>query len=232
MAYTRTFEGFAPPRRYDSLPYTEALIRESATEMGAYTTIDTKTLSPVDADPESPASHNFTTDDATLALGWYIIRWRAAAGDVFDSDPVYYPSFAPGAAYAEIADVQQQNVVRTLTATSRPNTGQVSDWLEQTAGVIDGLLRESGYTLPVPTTATQALKMLEHYNALGAAAMVEWGAPTSDRRKEAMDLWDNAQQMLREDLLNLDMPRDDVTHTVRSNFSSSPTPFFTRDLEL
>lgn len=133
-------------------------------------------------------------------------------------------------AYATVSDVQQQNVVRTISATSRPNASQVIDWLEQTAAVLDGLLRESGYSLPVPTTATQVLKLLEHYNALGAAALVERGAPTSDRRKEAQELWEGAQKMLRDDLLNLDAPRDEATRTIRA--PAYATPMFTRDQEL
>lgn len=112
MAYTRTFEDYTPPRRYDSLPFTQALIRESATETGTYTTIDTKTLSPVDADPSAPASRNFTTDDATLAAGWYVIRWQDAASSVFDSDPVYFPS--GGVAFATAEDVQTR-LLRDLT---------------------------------------------------------------------------------------------------------------------
>ena len=133
-------------------------------------------------------------------------------------------------AYATVADVQQQNVTRTLSGSSRPNIDQVLDWLEQTGAVIDGLLREAGYSLPIPATATQTLKLLEGYNALGAAAMVEWGAPTSDRRKEAQELWDGAQKMLRDELLSLDIPRDEDLHTVRS--APVATPYFTRDMEL
>lgn len=90
MPYTRSFEGYAPPRRYDGLPFTSALIREAATAGGPYTTIDTKALTPADADPANPVSRNFTTDDATLETGWYIIRWQDAASATFDSDPIQY----------------------------------------------------------------------------------------------------------------------------------------------
>lgn len=90
MPYTRTFEGFAPPRRYDGEPFTLVNIREAATESGAYTTIDTITLTPVDADPEDPQLRNLTTGEAALDNGWYILRWEDADGSVFDSDPIDY----------------------------------------------------------------------------------------------------------------------------------------------
>jgi hypothetical protein len=90
MPFTRTFEGYAPPRRYDSVPFTSALIREAATQAGTYTTVDTIALSPVDANPAAPVSRNFTTAAATLANGWYVIRWQDAGGSTFDSDPIEY----------------------------------------------------------------------------------------------------------------------------------------------
>ena len=133
-------------------------------------------------------------------------------------------------AYATIIYVQQMNTARTLGTSSKPNASQAIDWLEQTAGVLDGILREKGYGLPIPTSATAALRTLEHYNALGAAAMVEQAAPTSDRRKEAEALWENAQKMLREDLILLDAPKDNTTHTIRSG--AAATPMFTRTMEL
>jgi hypothetical protein len=88
MTYTRTFEGYAPPKRYDGLPFVSVTIREASAAAGPYTTIDTKALSPIDANPATPATRNFTTDDATLPNGWYLIVWTDGAGATFDSEPV------------------------------------------------------------------------------------------------------------------------------------------------
>lgn len=134
--------------------------------------------------------------------------------------------------YATVADVEQLNTARTFTGSSKPSTTQVVDWLEQTAGVLDGILKEKGYSLPIATTATGALKTLEHYNAIGAAAFVEQGAPTADRRKEAMDLWLNAQKMLKDGAIELGASQDEALSSPRSSFPCSPTPFFSRDMEL
>lgn len=132
--------------------------------------------------------------------------------------------------YATVADVQQLNTARTFTPSSNPNINQVVDWLGQTAGVLDGILRAGGYALPVPTTATAALSTLEGYNAIGAAAMVEQGAPTSDRREQAMALWEEAQKMLREGMISLDAPRDTDTSSIR--YPAVASPMFSRDIEL
>lgn len=134
--------------------------------------------------------------------------------------------------YATVADVEQLAQARVFTATSKPSTTQVVDWLEQTAGVLDGILRAKGYSLPVPASATQTLKLLEGYNAIGAAAFVEQGAPTSDRRDQAMTLWQDTQKMLKDAMLELDDAQDATVTSPRSSFPSAPTPFFTRDMEL
>lgn len=90
MSIVRTFENQTPPPRYDGLPFTFANIREAATEGGAYTTIETVALSPLDLNPATPQARNFTTADATLTSGWYVVQWEDAAGSTADSDPVKY----------------------------------------------------------------------------------------------------------------------------------------------
>jgi hypothetical protein len=79
-----TFENYQPTPRYDATPWTEARIQEAATADAldaAWTTIETITLSPVDADPENPASRDFTTENGTAADLWYRIVFADATGD-------------------------------------------------------------------------------------------------------------------------------------------------------
>jgi hypothetical protein len=132
MAFTRTFEGFTPPRRYDGLPFTQANIREAQNVGGAYATIDTIALSPLDADPAAPATRNFTTALATLADGWYIIQWEDAAGSTFDSDPINYAASQVGdvdvlAKLARMTDAETEPVLTEddlsdlLAAAARPD---------------------------------------------------------------------------------------------------------------
>jgi hypothetical protein len=137
MAFTRSFEGFAPPRRYDGLAFTSAEIREAATETGSYTTIDTIALFPADTDPANPATRNFTTDDATLVDGWYVIRWVDALGSSFDSDPINYLTSSE-------ADDVRAKISRMVEATSEPvlSADDLDDLVDAAARAdADGLYR-------------------------------------------------------------------------------------------
>lgn len=82
MSEVITFEDFRPPARFDSLPWTEVRIEESATQDGTYAQIDSFTLSPVDVDPTVPASRSFTTELGTADGYWYRIIFADASGDV------------------------------------------------------------------------------------------------------------------------------------------------------
>jgi hypothetical protein len=96
-----TLTDFSPPPRFDGLPFTQARIEEAATASGTFTAIETFALDPVDADPESPASRSFTTEDATLDDGWYRVVFIDANGDESQpSDPVH----SGGGAYFTVAE--------------------------------------------------------------------------------------------------------------------------------
>jgi len=144
MPYTRTFEGYAPPRRYDSLPFTSALIRESATETGTYATIATIALSPVDANPAAPAIRNFTTALAVLENGWYIIRWADAAASTFDSDPINYAAGGTDAdTLAKLGRMVESTTEPTLSSTD------LDDLLDHSARMDeDGLYRSNSAWTP------------------------------------------------------------------------------------
>jgi hypothetical protein len=82
MAEVVTFLRYRPPARFDSLPWTEVRIEESATEDGTYTQIDAIALSPLDADPSDPAFRSFTTELGTALEYWYRILFADASGDI------------------------------------------------------------------------------------------------------------------------------------------------------
>mgnify|MGYP000113614146 CR=1 FL=1 len=148
MAFTRSFEGFAPPKRYDGLPFISVSLRESATSNGTYAEIDTFTLSPVDANPANPGMRNFTTTDATLEEGWYVIRWIDGVGSTFDSDPVRFLSAGEdvewfevdpppaGTTYATATDLR---AALGLDAAELPDS-VAEDLLEDASGRIDSML--------------------------------------------------------------------------------------------
>lgn len=89
MSFIVSLEGFVPPPRYDSLPWTHARIEESTTSStGPWSTVGTPTLSPLDSDPANPQARNFTVTVAT-ATGWYRVVWLDAANNESDSSAVY-----------------------------------------------------------------------------------------------------------------------------------------------
>lgn len=106
-------------------------------------------------------------------------------------------------AYATIQDVQARDPTFTFTATSTPNASQVARFIEDTAAELDGILAARDFTVPVPSTATQAFIMLRGYNALGADALVQEAAPTSRKGDLARKLWEDCKKALRDGQITL-----------------------------
>jgi hypothetical protein len=117
MAVVVSFENYQPTARYDGVPWTEALIQEAATADALdadWTTIDTIALSPVDADPENPASRDFTTENGTAADLWYRIVFADASGDeLLPTVPVQ--NTTPIFAYATVAELARILKIRQPT---------------------------------------------------------------------------------------------------------------------
>jgi hypothetical protein len=134
--------------------------------------------------------------------------------------------------YATVIDVVKQNTARkTFTPNTKPTASQVIEYLDETAGELDSILGGQDYALPVPTTATGALRTLEYFNALGGAAMVEQAAPTSDRRDSALALWENAKKMLIDGVIEFtDVPRSSELALPRA--AEAASPWFSRDMDL
>lgn len=133
--------------------------------------------------------------------------------------------------YATVVDVETFNALRTFSNTSRPSVDDVVRFLHETGAVLDGILSALGYTLPVPSSATGARELLEHYNAIGAWAYTEAAAPESDQRALAEQAWARAQKMLRDGLIEPPgLSKDTTTAAPRMGFT--PTALFTRDMSL
>lgn len=99
--------------------------------------------------------------------------------------------------YASIQNVQARDPTLVFTATSTPNASQVAQFIEDTAAELDGILAARDFSVPVPTTATQAFALLRSYNALGANALVQEASPTSRSRDQARALWEDCKKALR-----------------------------------
>lgn len=92
MGLVRTFTGYRPGARYDDKPWTQVRIDEAAASAGPWTTIDTLALDPIDLDPTAPSLREFTTEEGTLADGWYRVVFLDADGDQQFTDAVHFPA--------------------------------------------------------------------------------------------------------------------------------------------
>lgn len=133
-------------------------------------------------------------------------------------------------AYATIDDVLRLTQGRTFNASSKPSTPDVQDYLNFSKGEIDGLLRRGGYGLPVATTATGALALLAHGNALGAACLVETSAPIANRQSQVCKLYADFKKMVLAGDLELDAGKDEGNSAPRSNAANQATAMFRRDM--
>lgn len=133
-------------------------------------------------------------------------------------------------AYATPSTVAGFDTGREFGPNDKPSTDQLSGYIDQTAAVLDGILRKRGYTVPVASaTATSAFALLAHYNALGAICMVERSAPTSGGKDQNWcALWADAQAMLLSGDVELDAPIDTSIGLPRG--ASQPTALFLRDV--
>jgi hypothetical protein len=122
MSQVITFENYVPTPRYDATPWTQAVIQEALTADAAnddWTTIETITLSPVDADPENPQSRDFTTENAsdTPEL-WYRIIFSDADGDeLLPTVPVQ--NVTPTVAYASVTELARILKIRAVSDEQR-----------------------------------------------------------------------------------------------------------------
>ncbi len=79
-------------------------------------------------------------------------------------------------AYAVIADVQALNQQRTYDSSSKPTSAQVTQFIADVSGELDGVLDALGYSTPIPSTATKATVIIKNITVFGAAAKAEWAA--------------------------------------------------------
>jgi hypothetical protein len=84
----------------------------------------------------------------------------------------------------------------------------VVEYIEMTAAELDSILRSRGFELPIASSATQALALMEHYNALGAACLVESSAENDSRAANVCSMYESAKKALEEGNIDLDLPDD------------------------
>jgi hypothetical protein len=130
-----TFTDYMPKPRFDGIPWTIIRIAESALADGPWVEIDEINIPDPDADPSQPEARSFTTDNATLDVGWYQITFQDVHGEQTISDPVQNVAPTQELWYPALSDVGLEilsrtkdsfgNELGTFTANTRPTETQV-----------------------------------------------------------------------------------------------------------
>jgi hypothetical protein len=174
MGYLVSIEDVTPPARADGDPWTGAEVFEGATISGPWELIETFTVSPIDADPESPQARAFATDKATLADGWYQLWFADEVGGRYPMNPValfprlFQPTIADIAVLVPARTVDRfGNRLGTFTAETRPTAIEVQRIIVKATAQVGAkavVTSESG-----PDVILQA----RHLSALYGAMLVE-----------------------------------------------------------
>jgi hypothetical protein len=136
---------YRPTPRYDDLAWTEARIEQSELEAGPWVELETIVLSPVDADPTSPAYRDFTVEYDTADGTWFRVVFVDADGDEEPTDPVdatgpsYRPLVADVAALirSRTKPTDGQVPAGTFTTNTRPTAEEVENLITQAAAQVE-----------------------------------------------------------------------------------------------
>lgn len=109
-----SFNGYTPPARFDSIPWTDAQIEEAATSDGTWTVIDTVSLGTPDPDPANPASRSFTTSLGTGPDLWYRVSFVDGSLNVSEPTSPVQNTGAP-APYATVEQIAPLLNIRNPT---------------------------------------------------------------------------------------------------------------------
>ena len=113
--------GYKPVERYDEIPWTQARLEESDTDVyddiAVWTEVETFTLSPVDTDPSDPAYRNFTTELASATPDlWYRIVWVDATADESTPTEAVQNEADDTVMFATVSELARILKIRTPTA--------------------------------------------------------------------------------------------------------------------
>lgn len=95
MSFTHSFTDVTPYARFDNVPWTLAVVEESANETGPWTEIQTVPIT-ADPTPDTPNPINLTVTQASLEEGWFRFSFDTSPSNPSPpTDPVHSPVAAP-----------------------------------------------------------------------------------------------------------------------------------------
>jgi hypothetical protein len=148
MSYVVTLLDYAPPERSDGIPYVSASIEEGGSPEGPWAVIDVLAIVPAE-NPAEPEAANLTTDNATLAEGWYRVSWiDRVGGESAPSAPARNLAVLEGGVRPTVASVAMLLRARTkikggkeqgtFTALTRPTAMEVDALIEDALDEVMG----------------------------------------------------------------------------------------------
>jgi hypothetical protein len=129
-----------------------------------------------DADPKNPAPRSFTTDNATLEEGWYLITFFDASGnDALPVEPIHnlpenslpYTPTVEDVAHLIMSRTKDNlgNEVGTFNANTRPTFQQASEIIQQAVSdvttIIDDDIPEASFDDAEQAIALRAAMLIE-----------------------------------------------------------------------
>jgi len=171
MSVIVSLQGYTPSPRFDGTPWYQAIIEESASNLGPWTTISTVVLTPADADPKNPQPRSFTVE-GTIELGWYRVLFvNQANNDEEASLPIqnglnYVPSVSQvGSLLRSRTKDASGNVLGTFTASTSPTYDEAFEMIASAVGTLSLRIGDS-----IPDKLTDEARRLA---ALRAAMLIE-----------------------------------------------------------
>lgn len=165
MSQVITFVDYVPAPRFDGNPWATARLEEGVAEDGPWTTIETFTLDPLDADPRYPMARSFTTEDAssTMELWYRLVFVDASADEEMPTLPVQ--NIEGRAGYATVDELAE--ILRVSAST---NWQALRRSIEAASDEIDSELgREDPFNSPPALIRTVCLdRAVEHWQQMKA----------------------------------------------------------------
>lgn len=226
MGYLVSIEDVTPPARADAEPWSEATISEGKDIDGPWVEIETIPISPLDSDPEHPLERSFSTSNATLTEGWYLLTFKDAGGNEYAMNalPVFPKVFAP--TIADVAVLVRARTVEkgssgepvgTFTRNTRPTAVEVQGLIAKAVAAVSAI---AVVTIDSPHAAILQARNL---TALYAAMLLELSY-FPEQTDTGQSAYDNLAALYEKGIVSLERAMPDTSSTRKGMYSIQTRP--------
>jgi hypothetical protein len=217
MPFVVTIEDVTPPARAD-VPWTQGLVYEGSTAVGAWTLVETISLATLpgglDTDPNNPAARNLTTTHATAQSGlYYSAVFKDAAGNSSQRSTAIFnnplgasvnwrPTVAEVAALIRARTIDNNgNEVGTFTNDTTPTATQADELIDKAVEDLYPVFKSTVPDAPVPPNASpeayrEAVSALAAARAALLVELTHFGKEVAQGNSPYKQMWDDYRQQL------------------------------------